>query len=894
MKIPIDRCDSYESCRQQKQLQEHVLLKNRNKTFTTVRPYPSSQQQPSQPNTSRQQTTTGSSPMSPTASTSYTRLTTLTSSVSSPALPTAVIYSVNPVESFASGGRRISIQGSGFNSALNCKMVLYNFYTSDIINETTCSILNDTVIQCVSPSVKKIFDSLVASTGWTSTSSVSGTSDLFDSNSNSLTVRVSFFLDGSQILKQDTSLSFKRSNLNTFTSTNGGNELASLVSSYSSTASATSPFTRLQQQQQQQPMTSGQVSQSTYSQAASNGIFFFTYYPDPRVFFVFASTQEEETSIKLYNQQESLIIDGENLKLGANEADVVVTVGNYLCNLTTMSMKQLVCTPPDSEYIDSASLPPVVVRFGENISYKIGYLRYPHHGTLLNPFGSTSSSSSSTTSTNVSSSDSLGLTSSWLFVAIAVFFGVIVVIVLVMWTTLKHGLFSRATGSIGSNNRRHIGYSSHNINLRRTFGQGISHTNGYHTTGTNYSTNRHYFGTGIRVPPSSIRVFDHQGYYDTSSITKVQPPLISSTLKPLPLIPTSALFSNGQHNHVSNVTGVSLDRMTTNTSTSLSSASTSASNESTSSGGSNFLESSTKLTDIDGHNGNNFIGSSPTDSAANAIYAEIPEMVNTLERHSVRNQMLTGNNLLGGSCEHRNIPNLLIPFNDSNGNVNGVGPETPLLTLNHHSHQQSHLMNHQQLNHFTNGHNNSSSNNNNNNNMNNGNSNQFTNGFHHPHLNNSNGSSGKAITSMSSSNGSNNVTNVRSSYSPFVNKHQRIQPMSTAVAVKTTNNNSSGSNVNSGKNRQGSVLPGSPGVAVQSMGTTTANCTATTVTYNSVPQYEDTFLQGTNVHGRMRRPSGTNNNSNNGSTDASSCPLVAPPSMSSASLLVLDPTAWNY
>lgn len=923
MKIPIDRCDSFESCRQQKQLQEHVLSqvgKVRKTSSPTVNQRSPSQQQ--QPLPRHQLPATGSLPMSPTVSTpSFVRVTTSTSpfpssasspSASSSSSPSPVIFVVNPLESFASGGRRIFLHGSGFNSATNCKMVLYNFYSAEIINETTCSIMNDTVIQCITPSVRKIFDSLVATTGWTSTAPVSSASDLFDSTTNSLTVRVAFFLDGMLLVKhhqlqqQESALNFKRSNSNTFTSANGGNELASLATSYSSGAS--SPFaSRVQQQQSQQAstsLTSGQVSLNSNLQAATNaGLFLFTYYPDPRVFFVFTSPGEEETSIKLYNQQESLIIDGENLKLGASEADVVVTVGNYLCNLTTMSMKQLLCTPPDSEYIESTSLPPVVVRFGENISYKIGYLRYPHHGKYLSTITTSSSSSSSTTSSN-GSSETLGLTSSWLFVAIAVFFGVIVVVVLVMWTTRKHGLISRASNSIGRNNRRHIGGYNHNINVRRAFGHGLTQANGYHTTGTNYSTNRHYYGTGMRVPPSSIGVFDHQGYYDiSSSMTKVPPPpLISSTLKPLPLIPTSILLSNGQNNHVTNVTGVSLDRMTTNTSTSLSSASTSASNESTSSGGSNFLESSTKLTDIDGHNGNNFgIGSSPSDSAANAIYAEIPEMVNTLERNSLRGQMVTSNNLLG-PCEQRNIPNLLIPFNDTNGNVNGVGPETPLLTLNHHSQQASHLMNHQQVNHFTNGHNCN-------------NSNQFTSGFHHPHLNNSNGngsSSGHTITScLSSSNGVPNGANVRSSYSPFVNKHQRIQPMSTAVTVKTTTTNS---NCNNSKSRHASLLPGSPAIAIQSITTATTTPTATTtVTYNSVPHYEDTFLQGTNVRGRMRRPTGTNNSNNNcnsssnnssngnnhasdnsATTDASSCPLVAPASKTSASLLVLDPTAWNY
>lgn len=822
-------------------------------------------------------------------STSYTRVTSSPNAPSSPVQ--AVIYSVNPSESFASGGRRFYIYGAGFNSANNCKMILYNYYSTDIINETMCNIVNDSMITCISPSVKRVLESIFANS-WPHSPSTS--SDLFDVNSNSLTVRVSFLLDSSVLLKlHSNSNTMRRTNVpNTASSSSGSsgnNELTSFITSLHQSSRTGTPHS-LTNGATQVNNNNLQGSPASTS-AGTNGIFYFTYFPDPRVFFVFTSNEEEETSIKTFNQGESIVIDGDNLRLAATEADVIVTVGDYLCNVTSFTMKQIICTPPDADLIETNSLPPVFVKFGENISYKIGYLRYPHH-KFVNTFASTSSSSGLNPHLIGNSDSFAGITSTWLFVAIAVFLGVLVVLVLVGWTSIKHGLFSRGNTSIGGNNRRHIGYTSHNINLRRTFGHAIPSSNGYHSTATNYSTNRHYFGTGMRVPPSSIGVFD-QGYYDiSSSMSKVAPPppLISSTLKPLPLIPSSILFSNSQGNHGSNVTGVSLDRMTTNTCTSLSSASTSASNESTSSSGSNFLESSTKLTDLDGQNGNNFIVSSPSDSAANAIYAEIPEMIDTrssINRHSGNNLLL--NSQSSSSTQGRNIPNLLIPLNDCNGNnshpMNNIGPETPLLTLNHPSPVNHFINNHSHMNHFSNGHSNGNV----------GATHSFNSAFHASHSNghtissclasgNNSNSSNNTVAPASSSGASSSSSgsNIRTSYSPFIHKHQRIQPISNAVTVKT--------NASSGKsnNRHASTANGSPAV------TSTNSCSASSsVAYNTGHHYEDAFLQNTNGNRsrivQSRPPNGisVNNNGNNDHSPESN-------GKASSSLLVLDPTAWNY
>lgn len=102
-----------------------------------------------------------------------------------------------------------------------------------------------------------------------------------------------------------------------------------------------------------------------------------SYVPDPRLF------PFENEGVKLYTG-EALVIDGENLRLAATDAEVNVTVGNKQCNVTALSMMQIVCVPPDTKPSDTdefgratdPSLPAVVVRFGSNIRHHVGYLRY--------------------------------------------------------------------------------------------------------------------------------------------------------------------------------------------------------------------------------------------------------------------------------------------------------------------------------------------------------------------------------------------------------------------------------------------------------------------------------------------------------------------------------------
>ncbi|OTF75410.1 hypothetical protein BLA29_014201, partial [Euroglyphus maynei] len=90
-----------------------------------------------------------------------------------------------------------------------------------------------------------------------------------------------------------------------------------------------------------------------------------------------------EEGIKDY-KGDSLVIEGENLRLATSESEINVTIGNRPCNLTSLASNQIVCIPPETqpEPTDEFGrrtaiyLPLVVVRIGNNLRYEIGYLRY--------------------------------------------------------------------------------------------------------------------------------------------------------------------------------------------------------------------------------------------------------------------------------------------------------------------------------------------------------------------------------------------------------------------------------------------------------------------------------------------------------------------------------------
>ena len=112
------------------------------------------------------------------------------------------------------------------------------------------------------------------------------------------------------------------------------------------------------------------------------------YISDPKIF---SFDEKLLNGIKLY-KGESLVIEGDNLRSATSEMEVNVTIGTKSCNITSLSMTQLVCLPPEVQPLgtdeigrkNDNDLPSVVVRIG-NLRYEIGYLRYEVSATYEMP-----------------------------------------------------------------------------------------------------------------------------------------------------------------------------------------------------------------------------------------------------------------------------------------------------------------------------------------------------------------------------------------------------------------------------------------------------------------------------------------------------------------------------
>lgn len=106
------------------------------------------------------------------------------------------------------------------------------------------------------------------------------------------------------------------------------------------------------------------------------------YVDDPNYF-------EFPNYLKLY-KGDTLVIEGEHLNIASDETDVNVTIGTLSCNVTSLALNQLVCTPPDKQpaatdengFETSKNLPLVVVRVGKTLRFPIGHLKYE----ILKPY----------------------------------------------------------------------------------------------------------------------------------------------------------------------------------------------------------------------------------------------------------------------------------------------------------------------------------------------------------------------------------------------------------------------------------------------------------------------------------------------------------------------------
>ncbi|OQV23962.1 Plexin-A1 [Hypsibius exemplaris] len=104
----------------------------------------------------------------------------------------------------------------------------------------------------------------------------------------------------------------------------------------------------------------------------------FELFPDPIIY-----NFSDPSGVK-YHKSEYLFIDGENLNHAYRMEDYTVEIGMGVCNITSLSRKQLTCRPPDSEPIAKGadgrprmgSIPEVRVSITDRLNVSIGSLSY--------------------------------------------------------------------------------------------------------------------------------------------------------------------------------------------------------------------------------------------------------------------------------------------------------------------------------------------------------------------------------------------------------------------------------------------------------------------------------------------------------------------------------------
>lgn len=333
-----------------------------------------------------------------------------------------IIKRISPDQSYLSGGRIVNVFGERFQSIQTPKMSVY--YRKQLINETYCTIVNNTLMQCPTPSVKEFTRNFRLINGILSTSLATFDNQIDDldiiSNSNLINSnqpKTSSDDDSNQINSLRTEP--KRTQLKLKISFGLDNNLRTLPligEAHDSTSS-------IEQQQSQQNKLDNRDNKYNYQATASRSssmqqnsllnqdqddqqdeedqmknFFTINYVSDPKVYKLDQTTSS-------FNGH-SLVIQGENLNYAISPNELNITIGGAPCDLETLSENQLICSAiidrssykrkffkdKSTDKVNSNLLSsllsirqsgyeeqpikqlPVIVRFSENLEFHLGFL----------------------------------------------------------------------------------------------------------------------------------------------------------------------------------------------------------------------------------------------------------------------------------------------------------------------------------------------------------------------------------------------------------------------------------------------------------------------------------------------------------------------------------------
>lgn len=246
--------------------------------------------------------------------------------------PDPIITSIEPAESFVSGGRLILISGQHLASPQSNKLIVYHEHKHNIINATGCMTQNDTLITCLTPAISRdLVASLMANQPAVSQTQAD---NLIQSS-----------------LNNQPAASSAVGQLNPLTYQAGGLKLkiSLLMDDVRSVRNLDEYYHHLPH--------------------------YLTYFEDPQLF---------KLGKQVIEYSEELVIAGENLEMSQLDQDMLIRVGPYTCHLKALSARQVVCEPPAkiAPVLDEAGrlmdkpLLPIVGLVGQHLKFQLGHMQY--------------------------------------------------------------------------------------------------------------------------------------------------------------------------------------------------------------------------------------------------------------------------------------------------------------------------------------------------------------------------------------------------------------------------------------------------------------------------------------------------------------------------------------
>lgn len=272
------------------------------------------------------------------------------------------IMQIKPLRSFISGGRVLTVHGLNLDSIQ--KPELEVMIDNERVNKSACTVINSNQMECPSPSVNLKFLEYKASLEQIPTAA-SGPyiSTLAKYNFGTINKRSPPGKDNSNMY---TSTSNTANGY--FPGTGANSDVAAFVRIRETQLNLQIGFIMDNVQWVR--------DLSKYFQSVRSTII---YVSDPKY-------TPFPGGIKLY-KGDTLVIEGEQLNIAADEYDVNVTIGTMQCNITSLALNQLACIPPEKQPVPTDetgaeqpnSLPLVVVKVGQNLRFVIGHLKYDLH-----------------------------------------------------------------------------------------------------------------------------------------------------------------------------------------------------------------------------------------------------------------------------------------------------------------------------------------------------------------------------------------------------------------------------------------------------------------------------------------------------------------------------------